>query len=561
MSEQISSVSEAALLSRQFPPVPNMSLPDEERSRLLRRADWRFLLPTPAPRKSICFVDGLLADTTAEVSEVCLMASSTDESTRGCDLAVAADPLWVTLRRAWEALRPGGSCYIEWNRAWPGPAGVRRRLEAAGFEEVACYAPRPIPDRGTGVWVPLESDRAVQYFLTRLTRQRRGLRQLLQWLRALVWQSGLRLRFTVPLCTVARKPLGGPVGSRSMGSPAAPSAVIRGLQPQLKEELLSNWEAWGFGSPPRELSTLLVTRGKRSINKAVALIFAESHAQPLLAIKRARVPESVPPMRNEAEVLQAIQDRPRGIQGAPRVLFCQELDGFVTLAETFVQGRPVAEVLSPQNCRALALQAADWSADLAQPTCPVPRDIWWGRLIEPVISDFDRAFGPAIDRGALQESLAVLSSLGPLPLVCEQRDFSPWNLLLATNGRLGVLDWESAERQGLPGLDLIYCLTYFSAYLDGSIYSGRLWEARRRCSVPGTEMGSIAQECFERYLGKVGISAAALHPLAVLTWMIHARSEYKHFCLDLGKPPEAGTLHRSVFLRLWHEELGSKAAK
>jgi hypothetical protein len=44
----------------------------------------------------------------------------------------------------------------------------------------------------------------------------------------------------------------------------------------------------------------------------------------------------------------------------------------------------------------------------------------------------------------------------------------------------------------------------------------------------------------------------------VLAWMIHARSDYKHFCLDLGQPPAAAMLRRSVFLRLWYQELGAR---
>lgn len=540
--------------------MPNLSVPDKERNRLLRRADWRFLLPTPAPRKSICFADGVLAEATAAVSEVCLQADDSGESLCDYDLAVAADPAEATLHRAWKTLRPGGSCYIEWNTIWPGPAGLRRRLEAAGFEEVTCYAPRPRPDHGARAWLPLESDRAVRYFLARLSWRRGGLRRFPQWLRAVAWQCNWRLRFAVPLCTLSRKPLSEPAPPRSK-KPERTRALTRGLSPQLEGELVANWEGWGFGSPPQELSTLLVTPGKRSINKAVGIVFGESDARPRIVVKRARVPESVPPMRNEAEALRAVQRRPGGLQGAPCVLFCRELDGFLTLAESFIEGLPVAHVLGPENCRALALLAADWSADLARGTPSVARDAWWGRLVEPVIASFEHDFGSVIDPGVFRDGLAVLSSLESLPLVCEQRDFSPWNLLLTPDGRLGVLDWESAKREGFPALDVIYCLTYFSAYLDGSMHSDRLYEARRRCSDPATEMGSIAQECLERYLGKVGISAAALHPLALLTWMIHARSDYKHFCLDLGKPPDHATLKRSAFLQLWYQELGSKAAK
>jgi hypothetical protein len=52
-----------------------------------------------------------------------------------------------------------------------------------------------------------------------------------------------------------------------------------------------------------------------------------------------------------------------------------------------------------------------------------------------------------------------------------------------------------------------------------------------------------------------------LQPLAVLAWMIHARSEYHHFCLDFGEPPDSAILRKSVFLKLWSQELEIKALR
>jgi hypothetical protein len=101
-------------------------------------------------------------------------------------------------------------------------------------------------------------------------------------------------------------------------------------------------------------------------------------------------------------------------------------------------------------------------------------------------------------------------------------------------------------------------LTFLSAYLDGSIYTGDLVEARRRCLDRGTEMGALAQECMERYVERVGMSAAPVPALSTLAWMIHARSDYRHFCLDLGAAPSEDQLRTSRFLRLWYQELGAR---
>ena len=84
---------------------------EEVRNRLLRRVDWRFLLPTPQPTKSICFANGLLSRAVRLISD--RMADDRLDPIDNYDLAVAVNPNHATLRKGWTALRPGGSCYTE----------------------------------------------------------------------------------------------------------------------------------------------------------------------------------------------------------------------------------------------------------------------------------------------------------------------------------------------------------------------------------------------------------------------------------------------------------------
>src|SRR5436190_718658 len=98
----------------------------------------------------------------------------------------------------------------------------------------------------------------------------------------------------------------------------------------------------------------------------------------------------------------------------------------------------------------------------------------------------------------IRETRARLAALGDLPLVCEQRDFSPWNVLIAADGALVVLDWESAETEGLPGMDLIYFLAYLAFFLDGAMESGRFRESYRAALDPATFTGAVQAECLRR---------------------------------------------------------------
>ena len=72
-----------------------------------------------------------------------------------------------------------------------------------------------------------------------------------------------------------------------------------------------------------------------------------------------------------------------------------------------------------------------------------------------------------VEAASLAEARRLLTRLEGLPLVCEHRDFSPWNLFVHAGDRLAVFDWESSEPEGLPLLDLIYFLTYMASALRG----------------------------------------------------------------------------------------------
>ena len=78
--------------------VPNNRQEETAVNRILRRADWRFLLPDPRPASSICFNDGLLGQAVAEISDSVI--EPTTRSASGCDLAVAINPTQQTLQAA-----------------------------------------------------------------------------------------------------------------------------------------------------------------------------------------------------------------------------------------------------------------------------------------------------------------------------------------------------------------------------------------------------------------------------------------------------------------------------
>src|SRR5689334_525051 len=133
------------------------ALPEAKRNHLLRRSDWRYLLPDAAPALALC-LGGTELWACCEV----IAREVHDAPKKGVryDLVVAENPSGRELKRMAAAMSPSGACYTEWTRVAPlGPARLRGRLAAAGFRDAATYRPWPslAPCRA---WVPTEGSAA-----------------------------------------------------------------------------------------------------------------------------------------------------------------------------------------------------------------------------------------------------------------------------------------------------------------------------------------------------------------------------------------------------------------
>ncbi|MFN8464422.1 MAG: hypothetical protein U0X20_02680 [Caldilineaceae bacterium] len=506
--------------------------PEAERNRLLRRVDWRFLLADSQPKRVICFAHEAMGEALALISDEVVVAGQCPGDMAhdaNFDLAVAANPSAVELQAAWTALRPGGALYGEWNRLPATRARVTRELVQAGFTAAACYWPTGAPERAAaGAWLPLAAPGALRYYARSRSAVKGALQRARLQMQGLALRAAARAGVAMPLCAVAYKP---PAGGEHDDS---------------------------LGERPARAHQLLLTGGLRSINKPVRLLFSDGELEPRLAVKMARVPESLPALANEAAILRAVHKRQGPeLAGVPRVVAFDGNGG--GLCETALAGAPLWTQLSPDNFAPLAVKATDWQVALAGDAMPQPRDTWWERLAGCQLAWFGDTFGAAVDERLLQQAAEALHRLPDLPLVCEQRDFSPWNVLLKGDD-LVVLDWESAELHGLPALDLIYFLTYLALFVEGVPVHGVVdaEQARRVYHLtrdPCSELGSVVQRCLASYTRRLGLGLGVLHPLRLLAWMSYARHEYQTTWQAYGATPGVGVLRQSMFLHLWEEEL------
>jgi hypothetical protein len=518
--------------------VRNSARPEAQLNRLLRLMDWRFLLPSPQLGKTACFTRGPLAEAVAFMSLDATASSLSDSST--CDVAVASNPKPAEFTAAAAAVRPGGWLYIEWHSLF-GIGPIRVRLKAAGFRFVISFRRWPAGDTPQ-LWFPREAHR----FVTGLMRPSSSGHPLRRFVRKLRW-TRTRIELAASLgnsiCVLARK--------QDPAEESAPSLLGTGIV----ESIRAGWNLWQLGPAPDSLLPVLITGGSRSTNKVVALIGDRGGTAPRVAVKLPRVPETNAALKKEAGTLEAVHHlRKGGIRGVPRVLFTQSSADSFILGETALSGTPLFAVLDRSNYRELALKGTDWLIELAADATPRLREALPG-LFQPVLDDFSRLFSGSYAPDLLQRTRATLATLPALQRVCEHRDFSPWNVLLTSSGDLAILDWESAELDGLPFLDLTYYLAHLSFFFDRATESGRYAECYMAMLDPETVTGRVHSECIARYARALGLDPDIARPLRALAWMLHARSEHARLASGPSAAPSMQTLRSSVFLTLWKQEL------
>src|SRR5262245_18310927 len=215
--------------------------------RLLRRADWRFLLDSPQIGVTLCLADGVLRESVRQVSHS--LADLDSYAREDCDLFVATDPTAQMLENGWSRLRPGGSCYTEWTVRGDSTR-PQSLLEAAGFEQVELYRPWPSIDQ-SHVWFPGAAPTlAAQYFGRQIASSRGLLRRVIRSARYAAFHLSQRGLVTTRVAAIARK------------GPAITTPNLR---------------------------RVMYTGGPRAISKVVVLVYSDSEERPRLVVKGARV--------------------------------------------------------------------------------------------------------------------------------------------------------------------------------------------------------------------------------------------------------------------------------
>ena len=491
--------------------------PDPSRA---REVDWRYLAGRARWERVIA--------TTAGPGSSAVLADSVVRWAEGEDAGPPA-PLVVTgpddlatdgLAAAARALQPGGRLVVLRGGSWRPRADPLEAVAAAGIRPIGRWVAWPAPRIAR--WVRTDDRTALERHGAGLRRRRLGRRGL----HALAWERLRRLGM-LPDVTV---------GERLPGLTGSPFADLFGAEPP----------------------ALLLVAGRRPENKVVAIAASPGADRRERVVKAVRDPSWNHRLAHEADVLAVLATRGIGAaDGVPELLGRGLLeDGSLAIAETAVHGVRVSGAARRGEFAALALAGADWLARLAGATrnsAASDRARRAERAAE-ILDRFRSTYAPAI---AVPQQVVdgLLHGLDELPIVVEHRDVAPWNLVRRRDGSLAAVDWESAEIDGWPGIDLAYLLVYLAFDAAGARSPRRQTDVHRDLLDPHSSNGRIHAAAFDRYAARIGVDAGALEAVVPFAWAVHALSEADRIAADhQGRPPPA-RLARGLFVRLWSQEV------
>jgi Phosphotransferase enzyme family len=293
---------------------------------------------------------------------------------------------------------------------------------------------------------------------------------------------------------------------------------------RLETVLRERWDVLCPGVPaPARFSFLVVTKGREAGGKIVVLVFADRQSTPCFVIKVARLKGREGSLDTEYRNLTTVA--PHAAHGrviVPRPLFRGYVDGRLCVIESFVDGMEL--VHAPERSAASALDAiVDWLIHLGGATAHSVND-------DGLVGIIAAARSYAVtseERRVIDQVADLMRGLHgePLPRVFEHRDLGTWNVLLARDGTVGVLDWESSSPDGVAAWDLFYFLAHYGFLLDRARdLLGRLASVRETF-LGARGFGATAAVALRRYASAMDLREESLPPLFAGCWLHHAVSE------------------------------------
>jgi hypothetical protein len=277
--------------------------------------------------------------------------------------------------------------------------------------------------------------------------------------------------------------------------------------------------------------------GEYASQKAIWYLFEPGSVEPELVVKLTRDPSFNGRLENEVAMLRRLEQVDLGREVLiPRAVALGESAGLAIAVETRVAGDPFAARARIGPADPALRSAVDWLTRLGVATRTRADST---ALREALTLSVERCHGlygfTAAEHAFLQEQVERVVD-GGCPTVLIHGDPGTWNLLLTADGRLGILDWEAAEPDGLPLWDLFHLVRAYATLASSRVLPHRSLRLARRHLVAGSSLTPSFAAAVARYREALDLPAAIVEPLYHLGWVHRATKEAARLTPDgLGR--------------------------
>lgn len=293
--------------------------------------------------------------------------------------------------------------------------------------------------------------------------------------------------------------------------------------------LQNNWERLELEQycPTRQLSSVLITPHFRASSHVVYLIMPQGQPDPVLVAKVPRLTGPSASVMREVANLRAVQaSRAQGFNTIPRVIAFEEYASRQFLLETALIGKPMDPPTvrrDPDRCCRVVL---DWLTELQIATSKRTNgdSDWYEEQVSGPISRFRELLPLSREEErwvAISKLLVTPLQTAGLPLVFKHGDLSHPNVMWLNDRQPAVVDWELADPQGLPGIDLFMFLTYVAFSKHATRASGAYLPAFQEAFF-GDAAWTIP--FIKVYCDRLGLTRDTMLALFVLTWLRYISS-------------------------------------
>jgi aminoglycoside phosphotransferase len=268
-------------------------------------------------------------------------------------------------------------------------------------------------------------------------------------------------------------------------------------------------------------SVVLLTPKHATSNSVVAVVVARGTSKPSLIVKIPRLGEPSAALAREAAILRRLErERPGGVPNIPRVIAFLDEPGRQLLIETALEGPALDERVVRRHPHAWLERVLTWLEALPQ---SASRDVAGAheRLLQRPLQEFAARHTTVEVATLVAETLELVSPLrdSDMPLVVEHGDLRHPNLVRMARERVGVVDWELAEPDGLPLNDLFAFLAYVAVAMRKA--TTQQHQARAFSDAFVNEKDWV-QQAIRAYAQRLELDSSLVTPLFVACWARYA---------------------------------------